>query len=82
MGEVRLDPVLEHDRCRLHRAELLASNECGCFYCLALFTPGEIDEWCDEGETALCPRCGIDSVIPARVGVDVEFLRRMHRRWF
>jgi len=42
---------------------------CGCFYCLERFTPNEIEEWIDDenGEkalaTALCPKCGMDSVL-------------------
>ncbi|HEU4560906.1 MAG TPA: hypothetical protein VFS20_23850, partial [Longimicrobium sp.] len=42
-----------------HRAEVLASESCACFFCLQHFPPGEITEWVDDGQTALCPRCGI-----------------------
>ena len=49
-----------------------ASKRCGCFYCFAFFAPDMIDEWWDKGEdgtdplalTAVCPYCGIDSVLP------------------
>jgi hypothetical protein len=53
------------------------------------FQPNEITEWCDEdsmgaGQTALCPRCGIDSVIGSASGFPLtpEFLEAMNRRWF
>lgn len=67
-----------------HRQEILDSYVCGCFYCQAMFVPAEIARWCDEGQTALCPECGIDSVIGAASGlrVDPDFLQRMHDRWF
>jgi hypothetical protein len=62
---------------------------CGCFYCRAIHPPSEITEWVDEdpaggGQTALCPRCGIDSVIGDSSGfpVTLEFLEEMHRCWF
>jgi hypothetical protein len=79
-----------------HRAELEASESCGCFFCLAIFPPAEITEWIDAprgtpaeleealGQTALCPRCGIDSVIGSASGypITAEFLRRMEAHWF
>lgn len=78
-----------HRKCGIHRAEILASDVCGCFYCLATFSPAEIVDWIDEdsvgiGRTALCPRCGIDSVIGSKSGLstDLEFLSRMHAYWF
>jgi hypothetical protein len=61
---------------------------CGCFYCCAVFTPERIVDWTDElggeGQTALCPVCGIDSVIGDRSGFPIspEFLQRMKRHWF
>lgn len=75
-----------------HRAELLASERCGCFYCLAVFSPQAIDEWIDAdadsddeaGTTALCPACGIDAVIGSAAGFPLrrEFLQAMRARWF
>lgn len=78
-----------HRKCGNHRTEVLASDVCGCFHCLATFSPIEIEDWIDDdaasvGRTALCPRCGIDSVIGSKSGVsmEVEFLSRMHAYWF
>jgi hypothetical protein len=81
------NPVDEHARCTRHRKVVLEAEAIGCFYCLQLSRPEDVREWVDPdldgvGQTALCPRCGIDSVIPVRPGVDHEFLRRMHARWF
>ncbi|ARP44442.1 MULTISPECIES: cytoplasmic protein [Geobacillus] len=57
---------------------------CGCFHCLAIFSPGEITEWVDQGDTALCPYCGIDSVIGEGSGFPIarSFLKRMRQEWF
>jgi hypothetical protein len=81
--------VSAHQHSSVHRAELMSSEACGCFYCLSIFPPGKIEEWVDEddqglGQTALCPHCGIDSVIGDRSGYPVsrEFLEKMRARWF
>lgn len=76
-----------HTHCSRHRAEILASS--GCFYCCSTFEPSLIEKWVDEdaageGQTALCPHCGIDSVIGDQSGweISVEFLRTMRQYWF
>ena len=82
------DVVRAHRHSIRHREEVLASERCGCFYCCSIFPPSEITEWTDTwegvGQTALCPRCGIDSVIGSESGYPVAdaFLRQMHQRWF
>lgn len=48
-------------------------------------TPSEITEWIeDEGGTALCPYCGIESVIGENSGYPLtrDFLAEMHQYWF
>ena len=53
-----------------HQRRVRAARQCGCYHCLALFSPAEITEWIEpvpgqSGEaTALCPQCGIDAVLP------------------
>lgn len=67
---------------------------CGCFHCGDRFTAIAIRAWCDETDekqtTAMCPACGVDSVIsvndvqPLGVMRD-EFeglLVAMKQRWF
>ena len=68
-----------------HRAELEASSRAGCFYCCEVFTPAEISDWVDDDNCALCPRCGIDSVIGDASGfavTDKMFLKEMNEFWF
>lgn len=78
-----------HDHAIRHRSELLASVQCGCFYCLEVYDPSEITNWIESdaagvGQTALCARCGIDSVIGDRAGFPLtrEFLAEMKQYWF
>lgn len=46
-----------------NRDRVMAGRVCGCFHCLATFPADEIREWVDNDQTALCPRCGVDSVL-------------------
>lgn len=81
---------LEQDIAQAHkysvnnRADILLSETCGCFYCVEIFAPKEIDEWCDNDNTAICPRCGIDSVIGSQFGflVTKAFLQKIRNHWF
>jgi hypothetical protein len=80
-------PVLKaaHKQTTDHREQVLQSGICGCFYCLGNFAPGEIKDWVDDDKCALCPRCGIDSVIGDAGGypvADPAFLKAMHVYWF
>jgi len=81
------DLTLAHKHSFKNRSEVLASEVCGCFCCLNIYPPSRISEWVTErdGEgTALCPMCGIDSVIGSASGYSVtaERLERMEKRWF
>lgn len=76
-----------HKSCSLHKAEILTGNICGCFYCEQTFEPIEIEEWIEEnfanGETAICPKCGIDAVLSSKFPItDKQFLREMNTLWF
>ena len=78
------DHILAREHCSLNRAELERSELCGCFYCMSIFLPGAIVEWIDDGQTAVCPNCPVDSVIGSASGYPItkEFLERMHAHWF
>lgn len=79
-----------------NRAEIERSRLCGCCCCMQTFPPDEIVAWsgldaasfdnpdADVGGTALCPRCGSESVIGDRSGFAItpEFLGRMNEAWF
>ena len=68
-----------------NKPQLLNAKKCGCFYCLKIFSPLEIEEWLEDEEgTALCPYCRIDSVIGESSGYPIteEFLSEMHKYWF
>jgi hypothetical protein len=78
------DLELAHKQCIHNREQIAKSEVCGCFHCLAVFAPTEIKEWVDNDDTALCPKCGIDSVLGSASSfpINKEFLRKMKVRWF
>lgn len=78
-----------HKHSIFNKQEILQSEICGCFYCLKIFKPAEIVEWVDEdapkGLTAMCPYCGMDSVIGDKTGYpvnDENFLKAMGELYF
>jgi len=42
-----------------------SSSRCGCFYCLKKCSPKNITEYWDLGQTATCPYCHLDTVLPS-----------------
>lgn len=78
------DFIRAHKHSSHHREEILASESCGCFYCLKIYAPSRIQLWTDADTTALCPYCHIDSVIGLKSGypITVEFLTKMYQHWF
>jgi hypothetical protein len=78
-----------HAHSYMNREEITRSSKCGCFYCMAIFTPSDITEWWDsptepnndeDGRTAVCPRCGIDSVVgsASEFTLTTDNLKLMH----
>jgi len=80
-----MDIIGAHAYSSNHEDVLLEDSICGCFYCLTIFDPCEIEEWIEDKKgTALCPYCGIDSVIGESSGYPItkEFLAEMQGYWF
>ena len=83
---------LAHIHSSRHRRELAMSKVCACFYCGSIFALDEIKDWLsnliddlNEEDTALCPKCGIDSVIGDKSGFPIansKFLAAMRAYWF
>lgn len=74
-----------HSYSSFNRKSLEREYICGCFYCLEIFNPKEIEEWEGEREdTALCPYCGIDSIIgqSSKFPITKDFLEKMNQKWF
>ena len=68
--------------CTGNQKLLAKETKCGCFYCERVFHPKEICSWIEDrsGLTAVCPYCGIDSVIGESAGFPLTkaALKRLH----
>ena len=76
--------IKAHHFCSNHKDELVKDKICGCFSCLKIFSPDEIEMWLNDSKgTAICPYCGIDSVIGESSGYSItkEFLKEMQEYW-
>jgi hypothetical protein len=73
-----------HKHASRHRAEIESSSRCGCFFWFRSFASSDIKAWIDGNQTALCPRCGVDSVLgsASQHRLDDAFLRGMHTHFF
>lgn len=58
----------------------LVSDEVSCYNCIRHFKTSEVVEWVDNGLTAICPHCSIDSILDGNV--EDETLNKMHVYWF
>lgn len=69
-----------------HVNAIFRSKVCGCFACFCRYGhPARKSHWTwiDDGETALCPVCGIDAVLPdSAVPLTPKLLQDMHWYWF
>ena len=69
-----------------NKADLKKSGKCGCFFCLEIYDPKIIKDYCQDrnGDTAICPFCFTDAVIGDASGFPVtkEFLKKMRKAWF
>ena len=73
-----------HKCATYNRKDIQQSDTCGCFYCKNIFYAGDITECSDNGETAICPHCGVDSVSCNKKGyiVTEEDLESLNKHYF
>lgn len=84
----RLESLAEWNK--EHRELLESSKNAGCYYCCKIYPASEITEWIrsyrrkgEKLDCALCPHCGIDSVLPdIKVDLTVDLLKEMYLYWF
>lgn len=82
----------ENEMLRIHEFssgnmdEFDENKKCGCFYCCRIFESDEIEQYItdEDGDTAVCPYCSIDSVLGEGHGFKItdELLKEMHDFWF
>ena len=55
-------------------------KECSCYNCFGHFNKEQITQWTDQGQTAICPLCSVDSVLPEHL--DENLLKEINKYWF
>ena len=89
MTEIAFKKIHKHSY--NNRLEIEASDRCGCFHCLEIFSPDIINDknWYSTTEppieqTLFCPKCGIDSVIGSASGYELnsELLNKLRKYFF
>lgn len=76
----------EHKKSFKNFEAVRQSKMCGCFSCKKIFNANKVIDFVTERDgqkTALCPYCGIDSVIQdSNIQITPELLNKMNREWF
>ncbi|MEQ9288684.1 MAG: cytoplasmic protein [Cyclobacteriaceae bacterium] len=64
--------------------DLKNSELAACYYCKSIFKASEVKEFLETERTALCPKCGIDSVLPSNSPIELttENLVELNKHWF
>ncbi len=67
-----------------NREALAKSNKAGCYYCLMIYSASEVTRFLRSEGTALCPYCGIDSVLADQSPYELNAatLEALHQYWF
>lgn len=63
-----------------NRGALRQFRVAGCFYCCHVSLAAAVFEWVHDGQTALCPRCGVDALLPGQT--DPAVLAAGLEHWF
>lgn len=89
MNKPTTDALEAHSGCIRNQTDLATEQTCGCFYCQRIYSSTELkdDNFIQESDgshTALCPYCGIDSVIGETQGYEITpaLLAEMRKEWF
>jgi hypothetical protein len=82
---MNIEQLITLHKCGIYnRDKIEGTTVCGCFYCKKIFSPKEIKEWTDDGQTAICPYCGVDSIVcnDPNYMVTEEDLDMLHKYYF
>lgn len=47
-----------------NKTALATQLECSCYHCCLVMPSNLVISWADKGETGICPKCGIDALLP------------------
>ena len=62
-----------------HRELIKVANKATCFYCFNSIKYEDIADWIDNDNTAVCPCCGVDSVVP---NITSNLIKHINKEYF
>lgn len=67
-----------------NRQTIAISDRCYCFHCKASMDHSEITDFLEDGQTAICPHCGVDAILPDYIdeNINEDVVSQMHDYWF
>lgn len=67
-----------------NRSLIQQANYCYCFHCKNKIEAKYINDYIDNGVTALCPKCNVDSLIPDCIDEEItdKVIYDMNKYWF
>ena len=66
-----------------NKTSLQEAGKVACYNCCEKFNFEKVKDFTDNGLTAICPECGVDSLIPDQDGdLSNEFLKECSEYWF
>ena len=67
-----------------NRDFITTANKCYCFYCKAIVDRYKRNDYTDDGQTALCPKCGMGALLPDSIeeSLDEQLVSEMNEYWF
>ena len=67
-----------------NKEAVMASQTCGCYGCLNIIQVKDIEFWTDDDETALCPKCTLDTLLAESLNIplDKDTLSKIRNQWF
>ena len=73
-----------HTYCTNNRDLVARANRCYCVYCKADMDRREIVDFLELENTAVCPKCGVDAVLPDSIDETISrsLLQELHEYWF
>jgi uncharacterized paraquat-inducible protein A len=64
---------------RRNRDAVKSAQHVGCYFCIEVFNADAVTDY-DNGGSALCPRCGVDALLPDVT--DKALLAKACESWF
>lgn len=73
-----------HDYSSKNKDLIEKSDKCYCFSCKKVMNSNEVTRYLAIENTALCPYCGIDAIIPDYIDEEInnELIEHMNKYWF